>query len=196
MAVLAASKRLITRHLLAASMIPVLALSMTPPAAQAQEAISTEAIHVDLDSYLLSQDDAGADPLKGMDLQQLEAEKSRLGALKASPDVAALLSIVPGAGHFYAGNNERGAWVLGGFAGTLLLSFLGSYLLSSINNDIARTAAVMVNVAPTSAYWAWNITDAYYQTALRNHELDRQIHDIDLKQREYGYYSTLLQIHF
>lgn len=136
------------------------------------------------------------DPLKGIDLQELEAEKQRLLQSKTSPDAAALFSIVPGAGHFYAGQNTRGAWVLGGFAGTLLLSFLSSYLLSSIDSDIARTAAVVVNVAPTSAYWAWGISDAYYQTTLQNHMIDRQIQEISLKQKEYGFYSTLFKIHF
>lgn len=185
MAVLAAPKRFLTRHLLALSMLPLLTTFVAPPAVYAEEPIRLQ----------LSQTD-GADPLKGLDLQQLESEKQRLTDMKSSPEFSALLSVVPGAGHFYSGQNERGAWVLGGFAGTLLLSFLGSYLLSSINNDIARTAAVVVNVAPTSAYWVWSMSDAYYQTSLRNQDLDRQIHDISLKQREYGYYSTLLQLHF
>jgi hypothetical protein len=61
---------------------------------------------------------------------------------------------------------------------------------------MAKTAAVIVNVAPTSAYWAWSISDAYYQTSLNNQSIDRQINDISLKQREYGYYSSLLQLHF
>lgn len=186
MAVLAAPKRFLTRNLLAASMLPLLIMSLQPLPVQAEEPIRIQ----------LSQAEMGTDPLKGMDLQQLETEKQRLMGLKASPEAAAVLSILPGAGHFYAGNTVRGAWVLGGFAGTLLLSFLGSYLLSSINNDIARTAAVVVNVAPTSAYWAWSVSDAYYQTSLANASLDRQIHDISLKQREYGYYSSLLQLHF
>jgi hypothetical protein len=186
MAVLAAPKRFLTRHLLALSMLPLLITLVAPPTVQAEDSIR----------FQISQITDGADPLKGLDLQQLESEKQRLVDMKSSPDFAALLSVVPGAGHFYSGQNERGAWVLGGFAATVLLSFLGSYLLSSINNDIARTAAVMVNVAPTSAYWVWNMSDAYYQTSLRNQDLDRQIHDISLKQREYGYYSSLLQLHF
>ncbi|MEZ0369570.1 MAG: hypothetical protein ACAI44_10825 [Candidatus Sericytochromatia bacterium] len=161
-------------------------MTLAPPAVQAEEPIRIQ----------LSQADMGSDPLRGLDLEQLKAEKQRLMSLKASPETAALLSVLPGAGHFYAGQNVRGAWVLGGFAGTLLLSFLGSYLLSSINNDIGRTAAVMVNVVPTSAYWAWSVSDAYYQTSLRNVDIDNQIHDISLKQREYGDYSSLLQIHF
>jgi len=188
-------KRSLTRHLLAASMIPVLAMMTAPPAVQAAEPVHFQQM-IQTDPFQISAADSGADPLKGMDLQQLEAEKSRLNALKASPDTAALLSIVPGVGHFYSGQTERGAWVLGGFAATVLVSFLGSYLLSSINNDIARTAAILVNVVPTTGYWAWNITDAYYQTALRNQDLDNRIHDISLKQREYGYYSSLLQITF
>lgn len=187
-------KRSLTRHLLAASMIPVLAMMTAPPAVQAAEPVQYQLTQTD--KFQISAADSGADPLKGMDLQQLEAEKNRLNALKSSADTAALLSIVPGVGHFYAGQTERGAWVLGGFAATVLVSFLGSYLLSSINNDIARTAAILVNVVPTTGYWAWNITDAYYQTALRNQDLENRIHDISLKQREYGYYSSLLQIHF
>lgn len=198
MAILAAPnfnlKRFLIRHLLAISMIPVMATVIAPPAAQAEESVRFQLS--DTQQFQLSKADAGTDPLKGMDLQQLEAEKQRLASFQVSPDTAGLLSILPGAGHFYAGQNERGAWVLGGFAGTVLLSFLGSYLLSSINNDIGRTAAILVNVVPTSAYWAWSISDAYYQTSLRNQDLENRIHDISLKQREYGYYSSLLQIHF
>ena len=136
------------------------------------------------------------DPLQGMDLDKLETKKKELMSHKKSPEAATLLSVIPGTGHFYAGNNTRGAWVLGGFAGTLLLSFLGSYLLSSIDNDIARTAAVVVNVAPTSAYWAWNLSDTYYQTTLQNQQIDQQIQGISLKQKDYGYYSSLLHIYF
>lgn len=154
------------------------------------------ASHAETISLDWQQAQTTTDPLKGLDLQQLEAEKSRLMEQKRSPEAAAFLSILPSAGHFYAGQTTRGAWVLGGFAGTVLLSFLGSYLLSSIDNDIARTAAVVVNVAPTTAYWAWNVTDAYYQTQLNNTMLEQQIRDISLKQKEYGYYSTLLNIHF
>ena len=136
-----------------------------------------------------------------MDLQQLADLKKELESQKASPDTAAVLSILPGAGHFYAGQfnkqlQTRGAWVLGGFAGTLLLSFLGSYLLSSINNDMGRTAAILVNVVPTSAYWAWSISDAYYQTSLNNQDLESRIDLIKLKQKEYGYNISLLQTHF
>lgn len=137
-----------------------------------------------------------ADPLKGMDLQRLETEKQQLSGRRASAETATLLSIVPGVGHMYAGQGERGAWVLGGFAATLILSFLGSYLLSSIDSDIARTAAVVVNVAPPSAYLAWGATDAYYQTTLSNAKIDQQIRDITDKQKEYGYYSHLFRIHF
>jgi len=136
------------------------------------------------------------DPLKGLDLQKLEAEKMRLSDQKKSPEAAATLALLPSAGHFYAGQTARGAWVLGGFAGTALISFLSSYLLSSIDNDVARTAAVIANVAPLSAYWAWNITDAYYQTELNNEHIDQKIRDISLKQKEYGYYSTILNFNF
>lgn len=138
----------------------------------------------------------GSDPLQGVDLEALEAQKSLLMAQKKNPESATLLSVIPGAGHFYAGNNTRGSWVLGGFAGTLLLSFLGSYLLSSIDSDVARTAAVIVNVAPTSAYWAWNLSDTYYQTVLQNQNIDQQLQGISLKQKEYGYYSSLLHLYF
>lgn len=184
MAILAARTGFFKRSLLVASLLPLMIGSFPQAKVFAQE------------SPIVTIAQTSTDPLKGMDLQQLEAEKQRLMGLKSNPETAALLSIVPGAGHFYAGNNVRGAWTLGGFAGTLLLSFLGSYLLSSINNDMARTAAVIVNVAPTSAYWAWSISDAYYQTSLNNQSIDRQINDISLKQREYGYYSSLLQLHF
>lgn len=138
----------------------------------------------------------GADPLQGVDLEALEQQKSQLMDQKRDPEAATLLSVIPGAGHFYTGNNARGSWVLGGFAGTVLLSFLGSYLLSSIDNDVARSAAVIVNVAPTSAYWAWNLSDTYYQTVLHNQNIDQQIQGITLKQKEYGYYSSLLHIYF
>lgn len=138
----------------------------------------------------------GSDPLQGLDLEALEAQNALLTSQKKSPESATLLSIIPGAGHFYAGNNTRGSWVLGGFAGTVLLSFLGSYLLSSIDSDIARTAAVIVNVAPTSAYWAWNLSDTYYQTVLQNQSIDQQLQGISLKQKEYGYYSSLLHVYF
>lgn len=202
MAVLAASsfalksspKRFLTRHLLAIGMVSCLASTFASPAFAASEPVQYQLSATE--RFELSAADTGTDPLKGMDLQQLEAEKQRLSSLKASPDVAAVLSILPSAGHFYAGQTERGAWVLGGFAATVLVSFLGSYLLSSINNDTGRTAAILVNVVPTTAYWAWNISDAYYQTALRNQDLDNQIHDISLKQREYGYYTSLLQLDF
>lgn len=137
-----------------------------------------------------------SDPLKGMDLKALEAEKQRLTALKADPQIAAMFSVVPGAGHLYAGHTNRGVWVLGGFAATLIVSFLGSYLLSSIDTNIARTAAVMVNIAPPSAYMAWGATDAYYQTALSNQQLDARIREITLKQQEHGYYSTILELNF
>ena len=137
-----------------------------------------------------------SDPLKGVDLKALETEKQRLQALKADPQIAALFSVVPGAGHLYAGNTGRGVWVLGGFAATLIVSFLGSYLLSSLDSTSARTAAVMVNIVPPSAYLAWGATDAYYQTALANHDLDARIREITLKQQEHGYYSTILQLDF
>ncbi|PIQ26810.1 hypothetical protein COW36_00325 [bacterium (Candidatus Blackallbacteria) CG17_big_fil_post_rev_8_21_14_2_50_48_46] len=139
---------------------------------------------------------ATSDPLKGMDLKALEAEKQRLKALKAEPEIAALFSVVPGAGHLYAGHTNRGVWVLGGFAATLIVSFLGSYLLSSIDSDIARTAAVIVNVAPPSAYLAWGATDAYYQTALSNQQIEARIREITLKQQEHGYYSTIMELNF
>lgn len=137
-----------------------------------------------------------SDPLKGMDLKALEAEKQRLAALKADPQIAAMFSVVPGAGHLYAGHTHRGVWVLGGFAATLIVSFLGSYLLSSVDSNIARTAAVMVNIVPPSAYMAWGATDAYYQTALFNQQLDTRIREITLKQQEHGYYSSILDLHF
>ncbi len=138
----------------------------------------------------------GSDPLQGMDLEALETQKKMLMEQKKSPEAATLLSVIPGTGHFYAGDNTRGAWVMGGFAGTILLSFLGSFLLSSIDNDAARTAAVIVNVAPTSAYWAWNLSDTYYQTLLHNQQIDQQIQGISLKQKDYGYYSSLLHLYF
>lgn len=187
MAVLAARKSSSPFRLVAAGLVTTLACMGSAPSAYAQPEIT---------HFSLSQAETGTDPLKGLDLQQLEAEKQRLLSLKSSAEGAAALSILPGAGHFYAGQNTRGAWVLGGFAGTLLVSFLGSYLLSSLNSDIARTAAVIVNVAPPSAYWAWSMSDAYYQTSLQNLAIERQIQDISLKQKEYGYYSTLLHLHF
>lgn len=190
MAILATCKKLSSQSITAVCTLALLAQVGLTPAAQA------ETIRFSAGEHIQWQQAQSTDPLKGLDLQELEAEKQRLTNSKSSPEAAALLSIVPGAGHFYTGQNTRGAWVLGGFAGTLLLSFLGSYLLSSVDNDIARTAAVIVNVAPTTAYWTWNITDAYYQTALHNHMIDQQIREISLKQKEYGFYSSLLQIHF
>lgn len=191
MAILAVFKSFHLRKSLSLVLMALLIQFQLAPAAQAAE-----------NSYQLSpawkqaQFNTAADPLKGMDLQELEAEKQKLMESKSSPEAAALLAVLPGAGHFYMGDNTRGAWVLGGFAATVLLSFLGSYLLSSIDGNIARTAAVFVNIAPTTGYWAWNVTDAYYQTSLKNEKIDQQIRDISLKQKEYGFYSTLLQLHF
>lgn len=185
MAILVAYKHIISRAALTICLLSSANAFLHP--------VHAEEIKV---NWQQAQQNKSTDPLKGLDLQELEAEKQRLLQLKSHPEAAALLSVVPGAGHFYAGQNTRGAWVLGGFASTLLLSFLSSYLLSSIDHDIARTAAVVVNVAPTSAYWAWSISDAYYQTTLQNHMIDRQIQEISLKQKEYGFYSTLFKIHF
>ncbi len=159
---------------------------LSAPLAQAEEVIRLD----------WKQVQNSTDPLKGLDLQKLEAEKLRLSDQKKSPEAAAALSLLPSAGHFYAGQTARGAWVLGGFAGTALISFLSSYLLSSIDNNVARTAAVIANIAPLSAYWAWNISDAYYQTELNNQDIDQKIRDISLKQKEYGYYSTILNFNF
>jgi len=189
MAILAACKSFISCSTMAACLLAWTSFSVQP----AQAHFSEESNLIQIEWQQAQQ---GTDPLKSLDLQELETEKQRLMGLKASPEAAALFSVVPGAGHFYAGQNTRGAWVLGGFAATLLLSFLSSYLLSSIDSDIARTAAVVVNVAPTSAYWAWGVSDAYYQTTLQNHMIDQQIQEISLKQKEYGFYSTLLKLHF
>lgn len=190
MAILAAFKTLHIRHALSLALMVLLIQFQLAPVAQAAESQYSLSSHWKQAQY------THADPLKGLDFQELETEKQKLMEQKVSPEAAALLSIVPGAGHFYMGDNTRGAWVIGGFAATVLLSFLGSYLLSSIDNNIGRTAAVFVNIAPTTGYWAWNITDAYYQSALKNNKIDQQIRDISLKQKEYGFYSTLLHIHF
>lgn len=146
-------------------------------------------------SYQLAQE-LTLDPLQGPDLERLEQEKMKLLSMKAHPETAMVFSLVPGAGHMYAGQTQRGAWVMGGFAATLVLAFLGSYVLSSIDSDVARSAAVITNVAPTSAYIAWSATDAYYQTQLKNDMIDNKIKEMTLKQKENGYYSNLLQIHF
>jgi hypothetical protein len=193
MAILKQNKKHFLRSVLSVVTAALLLLPAFPGVAQVLE----EPIHVSQTQsiYTLAQASV-SDPLKGMDLKALEAEKQRLSSLKASPEVATLFSIVPGAGHLYAGNVNRGVWVLGGFAATLIVSFLGSYLLSSINSDIARTAAVIVNVAPPSAYMAWGATDAYYQTALSNQQIDSRIREITLKQQEHGYYSTILELNF
>lgn len=184
MAILKASQRNQIKLGLASAIIT--SSLLMNPSAQAEELIRLD----------WQQVQNSTDPLKGLDLQELEAEKARLNDHKKSPETAALLSLLPSAGHFYSGQTARGAWVLGGFAGTALISFLGSYLLSSIDNNVARTAAVIVNVAPLSAYWAWNISDAYYQTELNNQDIDQKIRDISLKQKEYGYYSTILNFNF
>lgn len=139
---------------------------------------------------------ANADPLKGEDLYKLEAEKQQLLSLRKEPSNAMLLSVIPGVGHMYADMPGRGVWVLGGFAGTLVLSFVSSYLLSTINTDTARTFAIIMNVAPTAAYITWSATDAYYQTTLQNHMYDQRIKEITIKQNEYGFYSTLWQTSF
>lgn len=191
MAILAACKKISIKSFVSASMVALMATATCLPSAQAETLASS---HIGTMHWRQAQE--STDPLKGLDLQELEAEKQRLIKSKASPEAAALLSIVPGAGHFYAGQNTRGAWVLGGFAGTLLISFLSSYLLSSIDNDMARSAAVIANVAPTTAYWSWSISDAYYQTALANNMIDQKTREISLKQKEYGFYSTILHIHF
>jgi len=190
MAILAACKKISLKSLASTCMAAFLVSTLYVPSAQAEIPVSS---HI---GQMHWQQAESTDPLKGLDLQELEAEKQRLNKSKASPEAAALLSIVPGAGHFYAGQNTRGAWVLGGFAGTLLVSFLSSYLLSSIDNDMARSAAVIANVAPTTAYWSWSISDAYYQTALANNLIDQKTREISLKQKEYGFYSTILHIHF
>lgn len=139
---------------------------------------------------------ANADPLKGEDLYKLEAEKQHLMSLHKEPGTAMILSVIPGVGHMYADMPGRGVWVLGGFAGTLVLSFISSYLLSTLNTDTARTFAIIVNVAPTTAYITWSATDAYYQTTLQNKMYDQRIKEITTKQNEYGFYSTLWQISF
>lgn len=191
MAILAACKKFKSKSIVTASLMAFLAVSLSSPSAQAEELKEAQ-----IGQMHWQQAKESTDPLKGLDLQELEAEKQRLMKSKASPEAAALLSIVPGAGHFYASQNTRGAWILGGFASTLLISFLSSYLLSSIDNDIARSAAVIANVAPTTAYWSWSISDAYYQTALENNNIDQKVREISLKQKEYGFYSTILHIHF
>ncbi|MGE3727064.1 MAG: hypothetical protein AB7I41_15995 [Candidatus Sericytochromatia bacterium] len=194
MAVLKQNKKHFLRSALSIVTAAAMFLSAFPSAVQAVEK-PLEPVQVQAITYTLAQASI-SDPLKGMDLKALEAEKQRLAGLKASPEVATLFSIVPGAGHLYAGNTNRGVWVLGGFAATLIVSFLGSYLLSSIDSDIARTAAVIVNVAPPSAYMAWGATDAYYQTELSNQQIESRIREITLKQQEHGYYSTILELNF
>lgn len=199
MAVLKQNKKYLLRSALSMLTASSMFLSAFASAAQAaekpQNTVPTQAIAQQSMTYTLAQSSI-SDPLKGMDLKALESEKQRLASLKASPEIATLFSIVPGAGHLYAGNTHRGVWVLGGFAATLIVSFLGSYLLSSIDSDIARTAAVIVNVAPPSAYMAWGATDAYYQTALSNQQIESRIREITLKQQEHGYYSTILELNF
>lgn len=188
MAILAAKKSTFFRTTLLSSL---LSFAFIMPTYAASSSVSPQNIEA---AWQISVN--GNDPLQGTDLERLEQQKAVLMAQKTSAEAATLLSVVPGAGHFYAGNNARGAWVLGGFAGTILLSFLGSYLLSSIDNDAARTAAVIVNVAPTSAYWAWNLSDTYYQTVLHNQSIDQQLQGISLKQKEYGYYSSVFHLSF
>ena len=199
MAVLKQNKKHFLRSALSIVTAAAMLLSSFSGAAQAVEEplnpVQAQVTQAQTTTYTLAQASI-SDPLKGMDLKALEAEKQRLAGLKASPEVATLFSIVPGAGHLYAGNINRGVWVLGGFAATLIVSFLGSYLLSSIDSDIARTAAVIVNVAPPSAYMAWGATDAYYQTELSNQQIESRIREITLKQQEHGYYSTILELNF
>lgn len=196
MAVLKQNKKHFLRSALSIVTAAAMLLSSFSGAAQAVEKpLNPIQAQAEITTYTLAQASI-SDPLKGMDLKALEAEKQRLAGLKASPEIATLFSIVPGAGHLYAGNINRGVWVLGGFAATLIVSFLGSYLLSSIDSDIARTAAVIVNVAPPSAYMAWGATDAYYQTELSNQQIESRIREITLKQQEHGYYSTILELNF
>lgn len=154
------------------------------------------AVELDQDVFRLSQQPT-PDPLEGLNLKKLEDERLRLSAAKRDPGIAMALSVVPGAGHFYSDQSDRGAFVIGGFLGTLLVSFLASTLVASANTDPAKIAATVINIAPPFAFMGWSITDAYYQTEIKNLMLDNRIKELTLKQNEYGYYSkTIFKANF
>lgn len=96
----------------------------------------------------------------------LNVDPARRRAAEKSPTTARLLGIVPGAGHVYAGEPRRGASVLGGMAGVLVV---GSLLLAGecIGNaggsaeDPCDSAVLETGVVVAFlGIWGWSIYDA------------------------------------
>lgn len=117
-------------------------------------------------------------------LHMTPQDKQALLDQKKDPATAALLSIVPGVGHVYAGNWQRGA-VIGA-------SGLGLILALVILNAVAAQKTPVDNdpngIAPSLSLLAfavfdvWNMRDAFYTTEALNTSREESARGIKLPQ--------------
>lgn len=107
-------------------------------------------------------------------LHMTPQDKRSLLDQRKDPATAALLGIVPGVGHVYAGNWQRGAVIAG--------SGLGLILALIVLNAVAGQKTPVDNdpngIAPTLSMLAfglfdvWNMRDAFYTTEALNTSLE------------------------
>jgi hypothetical protein len=93
---------------------------------------------------------------------------------RKDPATAALLSIVPGVGHVYAGNWQRGAVIAGSGLGLIIALVVLNAVAGQktpVNND-PNGIAPSLSMLAFGLFDVWNMRDAFYTTEALNTSLE------------------------
>jgi hypothetical protein len=117
-------------------------------------------------------------------LRMTPQDKQVLLDQRKDPATAALLGIVPGVGHVYAGNWQRGAVIGASGLGLLIaLAILNAVASQTepVNND-PNGIAPSLSMLAFGVFEVWNMRDAFYTTEALNTDLEETARGTKLPQ--------------
>ena len=105
----------------------------------------------------------------------------RMDSDKYSPDVAFLLSLIPGCGHIYAGEPLRGLFFIGGMGGSFGLMYYGASNIELFSDEDDTFAGILLlsGFIGFTTFYIWNMIDAVKVAKVKN--LAFRNNDISLK---------------
>jgi hypothetical protein len=115
-------------------------------------------------------------------LHMTPQDKQVLLDQRKDPATAALLGIVPGVGHIYAGNWQRGAVIAGTGLGLIVLLGILNAVASQtqpVNND-PNGIVPSLSLLTFGLFDVWNMRDAFYTTEALNTSLEETARGVKL----------------
>lgn len=108
-------------------------------------------------------------------LSMVEQERRLLEDKKTDPSIASIFSLVFGAGQIYAGDINRGLWIMG--IGISLTGAVFGVLYPALDKrpEQVKTLGQTLGLLVFTTYYLWNIRDAYETSVRINEEIDEKL---------------------